>query len=146
MTLDDIDRRLLQLLRHDARASVSDLARAVGLSSGPVSRRLARLEREGVIRGYVTLVDDRALGAVEAFTEIRLTGATDTDTLQELVREVPEVEEYFTIAGDPDALVRLRVDDVDHLQRVVNRLRRTGRLSGTKTLIVMESWRRETGG
>jgi Lrp/AsnC family transcriptional regulator, leucine-responsive regulatory protein len=57
-TLDDIDRQLLDLLRHDARIPVSELARAVNLSPAPVSRRIDRLERDGVIKGYVTVVDD----------------------------------------------------------------------------------------
>jgi Lrp/AsnC family transcriptional regulator, leucine-responsive regulatory protein len=48
----------------------------------------------------------------------------------------------FTIAGDPDALLRLRVDSVEHLQDVVNRMRKTGRIVGTKTLIVLGEWNR----
>jgi Lrp/AsnC family leucine-responsive transcriptional regulator len=100
------------------------------------------MERTGVIRGYTTIVDDAQSGSLEAFTEVRLTGSTETSELSDIVRSVPEVQEFFTIAGDPDALVRIRVDDVDHLQQVVNALRRTGRLTGTKTLIVMKGWSR----
>lgn len=140
--LDDVDRRLLDLLRRDARAPVSELARAVNLSPGPVSRRIDRLERVGVIQGYVTVVDDRAAGDLDAFTEIRLTGDTETGELEQLLRGIEEVQNVFTIAGDPDVLVRLRVHDVDHLQRVVNRIRRTGRTTHTKTLIVMRDWAR----
>lgn len=144
MSLDVIDRRILDLLRRDGRAAVTDIAREVGLSPAPVSRRIERMEATGVIRGYTALIDDQRSGSLEAFTEIRLTGGTETGELGEIVRQVPEVQEFFTIAGDPDALVRIRVDDVDHLQRVVNALRRTGKLTGTKTLIVMHSWDRAT--
>ena len=56
--------------------------------------------------------------------------------------ELPEVLEVFAIAGDPDALVRVRVEDIEHLQRVVNELRRSGNVTGTKTLIVMGHWSR----
>ncbi|MGY2873628.1 Lrp/AsnC family transcriptional regulator, leucine-responsive regulatory protein [Marmoricola sp. URHA0025 HA25] len=142
MELDSVDRQLLTLLRHNGRASLSDLANAVGLSTAPVSRRISRMEQAGVIRGYTALVDDRHTGTLEAFTEVRLTGDMETDELAEIVRQVPEVVEFYTIAGDPDALVRIVVDDVDHLQRVVNAFRRTGKLTGTKTLIVMKSWSR----
>lgn len=141
--MDAVDRALVRELRADGRATVSELAKAVGLTAGPVSRRIERLEREGVIRGYVALIDDTRAGSLEAFTEVRLVGGVDTAELSTLLKDVPEVEEYFTIAGDPDALLRIRVDDVDHLQRVVNALRRTGKLVGTKTLIVMDSWRRQ---
>jgi Lrp/AsnC family leucine-responsive transcriptional regulator len=142
VTTDAIDRQILAILRRDGRAAVSDIARAVGLSSAPVSRRIERMERAGVIRGYTALIDDQRSGSLEAFTEVRLAGGIETGELGEIVRDVPEVQEFFTIAGDPDALVRMRVDDVDHLQRVVNALRRTGKLTGTKTLIVMHTWNR----
>lgn len=141
-SIDSTDQHILALLRSNARASISQIAHVVGLSSAPVSRRIERMERDGVIRGYTALVDDHLAGSVEAFTEVRLAGGIETGELSDIVRAVPEVQEFYTIAGDPDALVRLRVDDVDHLQRVVNALRRTGKLTGTKTLIVMHAWRR----
>ena len=132
VTLDETDRKIIELLRHDGRASVAQVAREVSLSPAPVARRIERLENARVIRGYAALIDDRFSGSVEAFTEIRLEGVA-----------VPEIESFYTIAGDPDALVRIRVEDVDHLQRVVNAMRRTGRLTATKTLIVMASWNRD---
>ena len=58
------------------------------------------------------------------------------------IQQLPEVVQLFTIAGDPDALMRLRVDNVEHLQRVVNQLRRSGTVVGTKTLIVLRAWER----
>ena len=61
--LDEIDRSLLDLLRRSARTPISELARAVNLSPAPVSRRIERLERHGVIRGYVTVIDDPIGGA-----------------------------------------------------------------------------------
>ena len=140
--LDEIDRPLLEILRRNARAPVSELARAVNLSPAPVSRRIDRLERTGVIRGYMTVIDDQAAGDLFAFTEIRLTGDTETGVLEEVLRDMSEVQNFFTVAGDPDVLVRLRVRDVDHLQRVVNQIRRTGKALATKTLIVMYDWTR----
>jgi Lrp/AsnC family leucine-responsive transcriptional regulator len=142
MLVDDIDRDILRILRNHGRATVSEIARQVGLSPAPVSRRIVRLEVGGVIRGYTALVDDRHTGWLEAFTEVRLEGSTETGELEDIVRQVPEVQECYTISGDPDALIRIQVGDVDHLQRVVNALRRTGKLAGTKTLIVMRSWSR----
>lgn len=140
MTLDETDRRILDLLRRDGRASVARIARAVRLSPAPVARRIERLENEGVIRGYAALIDDGLAGTIEAFTEIRLVGTAETGEIADILKEMPEIESFYTIAGDPDALVRIRVEDVDHLQRVVNAMRRTGRLTATKTLIVLHSW------
>jgi Lrp/AsnC family transcriptional regulator, leucine-responsive regulatory protein len=140
--MDDIDRRILEILRRNARAPVTEIARIVGLSTAPVSRRIERMETNGSIQGYTTLVDEQRAGALVAFTEVRLAGSTETGTIEQIVREIPEVQAFYTIAGDPDALLRIRVEDVDHLQRVVNSLRRTGKLAGTKTLIVLHAWER----
>lgn len=140
--MDDIDRQIINALRENARMPVSEIARQVGLSSAPVSRRIERMEAEGTIRGYVALVDEGTNGELDAFTEIRLSSGVETRQIEEIARQVPEVQQYFTIAGDPDALVRFRVRSVDHLQQVVNAIRRTGIVAGTKTLIVMAAWDR----
>lgn len=141
--MDETDRRIMDILTTNARLPVSEIARRVSLSPAAVGRRIARLEQEGVILGYRAVVNRQESGQLEAFTEIRLHGGTDTADLSELVRAVPEVRQFYTIAGDPDALVKLVVTDVDHLQRVVNALRRAGTISGTKTLISLHSWDRD---
>lgn len=142
-TVDDLDHRILDLLRQDARRTISDIASRVNLSAAPVKRRIERLERAGVIVGYTTVLDHGKLGpAVEAFAELRFAGDTDVDAMLATAREIPEVIELFTTAGDPDALARIRVDDVDHLKRVINQLRRSGLVTGTKTLMVLGTWSR----
>lgn len=138
--MDAIDREIVRLLRINARASISEIARAVNLSAAPTARRIARLEEEGVIRGYTALVAPTA--TLTAFTELRLGGATETGEMLRVLRTVPEVQQSFTISGDPDLLVKLHVRDVHHLQEVVNGFRRTGLVAGTKTLIVMDEWDR----
>ena len=110
------------------------------LSPTAVNRRIARLEAAGVIPGYRAVVDHARLGnTIEAFVELRFDGATQVDDIEPAFAGLPELVEGFTVAGDPDALVRLRVKDLDHLKRVVDRIRRTGVVAGTKTLIVLGS-------
>lgn len=141
--LDEIDTQILALLREDARRTISDIAERVNLSPAPVKRRIERLERSGVIAGYTVMLDHSTLGtSLEAFTELRFTGDTDVDHIIAAARDIPEVVELFTTAGDPDALARIRVDDVKHLRRVINQLRRRGEVTSTKTLMVVGTWRR----
>jgi Lrp/AsnC family leucine-responsive transcriptional regulator len=141
--MDDVDERILALLRRNARMSLRDIAAEINLSPAPVKRRIERMEADGVIAGYTVVLDhSRSAQHFEAFAEVRLPPGGDVDVLWEELQTVPEVEQIFTIAGDPDALVRLRVDSVEHLQRVVNGLRKSGRAAGTKTLIVMKAWQR----
>lgn len=139
--IDDIDRQILDLLREDARRTISDIASRVSLSPAPVKRRIDRLERSGVITGYTVMLDHGKIGpSIDAFTELRVAGNTDVDEIIAFVSKLPEVREAFTIAGDPDALIRIRVDDVEHLKRLVNGLRRNGHVIGTKTLMVLDRW------
>jgi Lrp/AsnC family transcriptional regulator, leucine-responsive regulatory protein len=141
--LDEIDHQILELLREDGRRTVADIAERVNLSAAPVKRRIDRLQRLGVISGYTVLVDHAKIGpTIEAFTELRFTGDGDIDLIVGAIAQMPEVREVFTIAGDPDALVRIRVDDVEHLKQVVNALRRSGQITGTKTLMVLDRWAR----
>jgi DNA-binding Lrp family transcriptional regulator len=141
--LDDLDEQIIDLLREDGRRTLTDIAARVNLSPAPVKRRIDRLEQLGVITGYTVAVDHALIGpSIEAFTELRFAGDADIDEILSAVEQIPEIHEIFTMAGDPDALLRIRVDDVEHLKTVVNQLRRTGRVTGTKTLMVLDRWAR----
>ena len=114
----------------------------VGLSPPAAKRRIERLERSGLIRGYTALVDHRALGEeIEAFIELRFAPGTQVAEVDTAAAGLPEMVESFTLAGDPDSLVRVRVRDLEHLKNVVDRIRR-GRRGGprvmtTRTVIVL---------
>jgi Lrp/AsnC family leucine-responsive transcriptional regulator len=138
--LDDTDERILDLLQQNARRTFGDIGRQVGLSAPAVKRRVDRLEASGVIRGYTTVIDHAHLGrVVEAFAELRFAGSTRVDDIEEIAHDVPEVQAIFTVAGDPDALAWIRVSDVPDLKRVIDRLRSSGKVTGTKTLMVLGS-------
>lgn len=140
--LDATDERILELLVEDGRRSASETGRLVNLSPAAAKRRVDRLEDAGYIRGYTAILDHAMLGGhLEAFSELRFAPGTQVDDIDAAVADLPELVESFTLAGDPDALIHLRVKDVDHLKRVIDRVRR-GRPSGaeiigTKTLIVL---------
>lgn len=142
-TLDETDRRILALLRDDARRTIRDIADNVGLTVAPVKRRIDRLERAGIIEGYTVRISQSALGAhLEAVILVRVEGNMDLQTILKFTSGTPEVQEVLTIAGDPDALVRVRVESIEELQRVVNLIRTGGRVMGTRTLVVLGRWSR----
>jgi Lrp/AsnC family leucine-responsive transcriptional regulator len=139
--IDRIDERLLQMLTEDGRRTFSDMAAEVGLSVGAVKRRVDRLRAEGVITGFTVRIDQSKLGwGVEAFTELRFGGRARVADIIGTAQGLAEVQAVYTIAGDPDALVHLRVRDMHHLQDVIDGLRRTGQVTGTKTLMVLGHW------
>jgi Lrp/AsnC family leucine-responsive transcriptional regulator len=138
--LDATDLEIVQLLREDARRTLADVGERVSLSAPAVKRRVDRLERDGVIIGYTALVDHALLGRpLQAFTELRFAGNLPVDQIAGIAADIPEVQTLFTTAGDPDALAWIRVRDVDDLKRVIDLLRRSGRVTGTKTLMVLGS-------
>jgi Lrp/AsnC family leucine-responsive transcriptional regulator len=137
-TLDEVDARILELLLQDGRRSASEIGRLVGLSPAASKRRIDRLEQTGVIAGYRAVIDHAMLGSsIEAFIELRFAASTQVGDIDRAVADLPELVESFTTAGDPDALVRVRANDLDHLKRVIDRIRRAARVTGTKTLIVL---------
>ena len=141
--IDGTDRLLVELLRADARRTYSEMATEVGLSVAAVKRRVDRLRETGVITGFTARVDHAKLGSgVEAFIELRFLGTTRVDEIVRSVSTIPEVQAVFTLAGDPDALVQLQVRDLAHLQQVIDTLRRSGSVTGTRTLMVLGSWLR----
>jgi DNA-binding Lrp family transcriptional regulator len=141
--LDPIDDKILELLSENARRTMADIGGRVSLSASAVTRRIERLERSGVIAGYTVVVDHRKAGRpIQAFTEVRYVGTADLKEIKETAIQLPEVRAVFTTAGDPDALIWLQVPDVERLGQVIEQLRRRGRVTGTKTLIVLDEWSR----
>ncbi|MGH3516618.1 MAG: Lrp/AsnC family transcriptional regulator [Haloechinothrix sp.] len=144
--LDATDHEILALLRQDARRTLADIASRVTLSTAAVKRRIDRLQEAGVILGFTVKVDHTKLGwGIEAFTELRFSGTTNVAEIVQTATRMPEAQAVFTIAGDPDALLWLRVRDVAHLQRTIDEIRRSHRVTGTKTLMVLDSWSRGDG-
>lgn len=139
-SIDETDSRILEVLTADGRATLSEIGAAVGLSAPAVKRRIDRLEATGIIRGYTAVVDHARLGyELEAFAELRFLGTAPVGSIESLVDDIPEIQVIFTIAGDPDAVAWIKARDVPDLTRVIDEIRRTGKVTGTKTLIVLGS-------
>jgi Lrp/AsnC family transcriptional regulator, leucine-responsive regulatory protein len=136
--LDGTDLEIIDLLVRDGRRTLADIGKVVSLSAPAVKRRLDHLLEIGVITGFTAVLNHEKLGRpIEAFAELRFAGKTKVADIAGIAAELPEVEAVHTTAGDPDALVHMRVRDVADLTRVIDLLRRSGRITGTKTLIVL---------
>jgi Lrp/AsnC family transcriptional regulator, leucine-responsive regulatory protein len=141
--MDSTDLEILGLLEENARRTMGDVAERVALSTSAVKRRIDRMEQAGVITGYTVVVDHAKIGRpIQAFTEVRFAGTADMGDIRSTALGLPEVQAVFATAGDPDALVWIRVPDVERLGKVIELLRRSGRVTGTKTLMVLDTWTR----
>jgi Lrp/AsnC family leucine-responsive transcriptional regulator len=120
--IDAVDARILAALVDDARASVADLARLVGLSAPTVSERIRRLEEAGVIEGYTLTVSPKALGLpIAAWVRIRPTPG-QLQKVAEILRELPEIVECDRITGEDCFIARAHVSSVDALEKLIDRV------------------------
>lgn len=119
--LDDVNRRILTALSEDARLSVSEVARRVGMSAPAVRERVNRLEQAGIIRGYRLDVDPAAMGLpVAAWVRVR-PGPGQLPRVAELAARTPEVSECHRISGDDCFLLKVHVPAIEALEDVLDR-------------------------
>ena len=119
--LDPTNRQLIAALQEDARLSLAELGRRVGLTAPAVGERLGRLEQAGVIRGYHADVDPRALG-YELSVILRIRPAPRMiPKVAELAQRTPEVTECHRVTGEDCFIMRLHVRDVLHLEELIDR-------------------------
>ena len=114
--LDEVDRHLLTVLSDNARSSVADLARQVGMSAPAVRERIVRLEQAGVIRGYRADIDPAALGKgfeVEVMVELTHKDRATVETIEARLADMDEVVQCRRLFGVPDYLMRVAVADVE---------------------------------
>jgi Lrp/AsnC family transcriptional regulator, leucine-responsive regulatory protein len=139
--LDSVDETILQLLERDGRRSIASIAKHVNLSASAVKRRVDYLERNRIITGYTAIVDRQRHGRrLDAIAELRFSGSSNLDEIRTAVSHLPHVYAIFTTAGDPDAVVWLSVEDSEGFRTAIDGIRRTGRVIGTKTLVILDSW------
>jgi len=142
MLLDETDIKILKVLQRDARITNQDLAERVGISPSPCLRRVRKLEQDGVIERYVTLVNAKAVGrAQQAFIEVRLEHQNRalTERFEAEVQKLPEVLECYLVAGEWDYMLRVVVTDLDELRNFhMNKLGKVPGISNVKSNICMK--------
>ena len=113
--MDAIDRKILAVLQENAALSVAEIGSRVGLSSTPCWKRIQRLEADGVIQKRVALVDQDRIGLGVTIIVSIETGDHSQDWLEKFAKFVgamPEVMEFYRMAGDVDYMLRVVVPDI----------------------------------
>jgi Lrp/AsnC family transcriptional regulator len=123
--MDVIDRKILTVLQEDASRSVAEIGKDVGLSSTPCWKRIQRLEADGIIQKRVALLDQEKVGlGITVFVSIEA-GDHSAEWLEHFAREVsamPQVMEFYRMAGDVDYMLRVVVPDVQSYDAFYKRL------------------------
>jgi len=145
--MDAIDKKILAVLQKDASLSVAEIGNRVGLSSTPCWKRIQRLEADGVIQKRVALLDQDKLGlGVTVFVSVE-TGDHSEAWLKrfaEVVSAMPEVLEFYRMAGDVDYMLRVVVSDIAGYDAFYKRLIAAVPLKNVTSRFAMEKTKSST--
>jgi DNA-binding Lrp family transcriptional regulator len=139
--MDDTDRRLIGLLRGDARASVASLAKALGVARGTVQNRMSRLAADGTIVGYtVRLKPDVEEQRMRAFMTVSVEG-NQVDAVLKSLRGDPSVAALHSTNGRWDIVAELRADSLEGFDRALARIRLVEGISQTETSLLLSTFK-----
>ncbi len=133
--VDERDLDIIAALQEDARATYADVGGKVGLSASAVHDRVRKLERSGVIRGYRAVVDPEAIGLfVTALIAATPLDPQQPDDLPERVREFPEVQDCYSVAGEANYVLKVRTRTTGELEELIRRLREKAGVATNTTI------------
>lgn len=139
--MDDLDRRLIALLRDNARTSVATLAKKLGVARGTVQNRVAKLERGGTIAGYTLKIKPQIDGRhVVALMTIAVSGNAAESVLRTL-RADPAVQALHTTNGRWDIIAELRADTLEEFDKVLRRIRLVPEIAHSETNLLLSTYK-----
>ena len=137
--MEDLDRRIIELLCVDGRMSLADIARETGLSTSALHQRVRRLEQRGLITGYRAEVDYRAIGLpLTAFVSLAPIDPAAPDDVPERLEGIREIESCWSVAGSQAYVLKVRVAEPADLEALLGRIRAAANVS-TRTTIVLST-------
>lgn len=137
--MEDIDRRIVELLTADGRMSFADIARETELSTSALHQRVKRLEQRGVITGYRALVDYRAVGLpLAALVSLIPIDPAAPDDVADRLSDIDEIEACWSVAGSEAYVLKVRTSDPADLEALLSRIRSVAHVS-TRTTIVLST-------
>ncbi|MEJ2228655.1 MAG: Lrp/AsnC family transcriptional regulator [Alphaproteobacteria bacterium] len=139
--MDDLDRRLIGLLRDNARLPMASLAQHLGVSRGTVQNRLDKLLSQGEILGFtVRMRSEETIAGVRAITLIS-EQTKNTSAVLKALRQIPEAKAIHTTNGRWDIMVEMAADDLTALDTALTLIRRIEGVVSTETLILLTQFK-----
>ena len=137
--MDRYDEKIIQLLRENARQSISAIAEQVNLSRSAVSDRIKKLEDTGIIRGYQVLLSPRANDEMTVYLEISYNTIQCADMAKQL-RRIPEVKVCHGVAGETDMLLTIRAPSMNRIHQIRDQITAIEGIGKIKTHVVMAEY------
>ncbi|MBI1349956.1 MAG: AsnC family transcriptional regulator [Actinomycetales bacterium] len=135
--MEELDRRIIDLLCRDGRMSFADVARETGLSTSALHQRVKRLEQRGIIHGYRAEIDYRSVGLpLTAFVSLTPIDPAAPDDVPERLAGIPEVESCWSVAGSYAYVLKVRVAEPADLEDLLARIRAAANVSTRSTIVL----------
>lgn len=139
--IDETDRKLLACLLEDARTPIAEVARRIGLSRGATQDRLSRLERDRIISGYSICLNLADAYAARAWLVISLNPGADCNPIVAHLKQMPEVDQCFSVAGEVDILAHLAAPTLEAVFALRATIAALAGVGDVKTLAVLAEHR-----
>lgn len=140
---EQIDKRLLALLKSDGRSTLEELARELSLSPSTVYNRIRGMQKRGVIKGYTVILDRNRAGlGTGAVLLITIDGQANVEKVSRALCGVPEVEAVYEIGGEADIVVLVYANAIEDLRNLVNeRINSIPGVSNVTPLVILKTYK-----
>ena len=137
--LDDVDRKILQELQQDARASFKTIAQEIGVSEATIFVRVKKLTEKGVIKGFKAIIEPKAVGkTLTAFILVRAQPKAYPAMLAAL-KKLDDICEIYDVTGQYYSILKARTSGTDELSKIIDKIGAVEGVAGTETMIVFRT-------
>jgi Transcriptional regulators len=133
--IDNLDKRILDLLKQDSRCPFVDIADKLKVSEGTVRSRVHRMTDEGIIRGFTIKTSSRN---VKALVEIQLGVNTESDEIAKELSKVSGITDVYEVTGDQDMIAIVDVDSSNKLNEIIEHIRKNESILSTRTRLILK--------
>jgi len=136
--MDDIDRSIIEILKHDGRATYSNIGKRIGLSEGAVRKRIKALVKSGAIRRFTVKLG--LTEGAEAIALLSVDPSLPTSEVSKALKQFPNVETVYEITGQYDIAAVISGFNITEVNECLEKIRRLKGVANTNTMIILRSW------
>lgn len=133
--IDNLDKRILEIMKKDSRCPYVEIAEKLGVSEGTIRSRVHKMTEDGIIRGFTIKTSSKN---VKALVEVRIDVNTDTEEIARKLSEYEGVTEVFEVTGDQDIIAIVDVESSQSLNEIIERVRRYDNVLSTRTRLILK--------
>lgn len=135
MMIDNLDKRILEIMKKDSRCPYVEIADKLGVSEGTVRSRVHKMTEDGIIRGFTIKTSSKN---VKALVEVKIDVNTDTEAIAKELSKYDGVTEVFEVTGDQDIIAIVDVESSQSLNEIIERVRRYDNVLSTRTRLILK--------